>query len=163
MTLREEAPGDEAAIARVVARAFEGAPHASGTEGRIVAALRAAGALTLSIVAVEGGEIVGHAAFSPVEIEGQTLWFGLGPVAVIPECQASGIGTRLIRHGLNLLTARGAAGCVVLGEPGFYGRFGFEQDPALTFPGPPAEYFQRLVLTGDAPSGVVRYHPAFVA
>ena len=67
----------------------------------------------------------------------------------------------LIEAGLQRLIARGARGCVVLGDPAYYARFGFIHDPALTFPGAPAEYFQRLVLRGDPPSGAVRYAPAF--
>jgi predicted N-acetyltransferase YhbS len=88
-------------------------------------------------------------------------WFGLGPVAVLPGRQRRGIGETLIRFGLRQIEEIGGRGCVVLGEPGYYSRFGFESDPKLRFADVPAEYFQRLVFKGDPPTGLVRYHPAF--
>ena len=123
--------------------------------------MRAAGLLTLSLVAESDG-VVGHVAFSPVEVsDGSSGWFGLGPVAVAPLRQGMGIGGTLIEEGLNQLRQRDAAGCVVLGEPGYYGRFGFRHDPRLTYPGPPPEYFQCLVLNGKPARGEIRYAPAF--
>ena len=120
------------------------------------------GALTLSLVAEEDGQIIGHAAFSPVTIDGRPCgWYGLGPVAVRPNRQRRGIGDAVISEGLGELVAYGAAGCVVLGEPAYYGRFGFNADSRLRFPGPPAEYFQALAFGGPVPSGTVAYHPAF--
>ncbi len=111
----------------------------------------------MSLVAEKDGEIVGHVAFSPVEIHGQAVnWYGLGPVAVRPDKQRQGIGGRLIEAGLDQIKTRGAAGCVVLGA-----RFGFKADPALYFPGVPAEYFQRLDFGDDTRQGVVVYHSAF--
>jgi putative acetyltransferase len=162
MEIRPEAPGDHAAIGAVTGAAFAGAAHASGTEAAIVEALRAAGALTLSLVAVAEGEIVGHAAFSPVMVAGRAVgWFGLGPVSVRPDRQGEGIGSALIRDGLSRLEAAGGRGCVVLGDPAFYRRFGFEQDPGLRYEAAPAEYFLRRVLRGAGPVGRVGYHPAF--
>lgn len=162
MVIRPERTGDECAIHDVVHAAFDGHPHSDGSEPAIVDRLRADGDLTISLVAEDGGEIVGHVAFSPVTIsDGSTRWFGLGPVAVMPERQHEGIGAALIERGLALLRERGAAGCVVLGEPAYYGRFGFLHDPTLTYPGPPPEYFQRLVMTASSASGVVTYAPAF--
>lgn len=125
-------------------------------------ALRAGGALTVSLVAEHGGEIIGHAAFSPVEIDGKTVdWYGLGPVAVRPDQQRQGIGIRLIEAGFEQLKALSSAGCVVLGDPGYYSRFGFKADLALRFPDVPPEYFQRLDFGHDERQGVVVYHPAF--
>jgi putative acetyltransferase len=145
-----------------VTRAFATAPHASGTEAAIVDGLRAADALSLSLVAEHDGQVVGHAAFSPVRIDDRdTIWFGLGPVAVDPDHQRRGIGDRLVRAGLAELRSRGAAGCVVLGDPAYYARFGFVADPALRYPGPPPEYFQHLSFDGPPPVGIVAYHPAF--
>ena len=162
MEIRPELPGDEAAISELIAAAFAEAQHRDGTEAAIVQRLREVGALTLSLVAEDGGAIVGHLAFSPVTIGGKDLrGFGLGPVAVSPARQRRGIGDALIREGLGQLQAQGARGCVVLGEPGYYRRFGFVADERLRFPGPPAEYFQALTLDGDTPSGTVAYHPAF--
>jgi predicted N-acetyltransferase YhbS len=101
-------------------------------------------------------------AFSPVTIAGaQGDWYGLGPVAVRPDKQGHGFGQSLVRAGLERLRALHAAGCVVLGEPGYYRRFGFESDPALTFGGHASPYFQRLVLAGPAVGGDVSYHAAF--
>ena len=162
--IREEASGDEAAIAEVTALAFAGAAHSDGTEAAIVSRLRADDHLALSLVAEEKGRIVGHVAFSPVTIGGEHGgWFGLGPVSVLPGRQGDGLGSRLIRRGLEQLGKGGAEGCVVLGDPGFYRRFGFEHDPHLCYPGPPAEYFQRLVFSGVAPVGTVAYAPGFGA
>ena len=161
-TIRPERAGDEAAIHGVVAAAFDGHPHSDGSEPGIVDALRADGDLAISLVAEEGGAIVGHVAFSPVSVsDGSQGWFGLGPAAVDPARQGEGIGTALIERGLDLLRDRGAAGCVVLGDPAYYARFGFAHDPALTYPGPPPEYFQRLVIGNSGAQGVVAYAGAF--
>lgn len=88
-------------------------------------------------------------------------WFGLGPVAVLPDCQGKGIGAALVEHGLSALRKRRAAGCVVLGEPAYYGRFGFRAQEGLYYPGPPPDYFMALVFHGALPLGVVAYDPAF--
>ncbi|RXZ64448.1 GNAT family N-acetyltransferase [Pelagerythrobacter rhizovicinus] len=162
VTIRPERAGDERAIHEVVHAAFDGHPHSDGSEPAIVDRLRADGDLAISLVAEDGGEIVGHAAFSPVTIsDGSEGWFGLGPVAVAPQRQREGIGAALVEQGLALLCERDAAGCVVLGDPAYYGRFGFTHDPALTYPGPPPEYFQRLVIDASSASGVVTYAHAF--
>lgn len=163
MQIRDEHDGDAAAIYRITAAAFAKARHSSGTEPRIVDALRAAGALTVSLVATaDDGSIVGHVAFSPVQIDGDTArWYGLGPVSVVPGMQRQGIGRALIGEGLARLVALDVAGCVVLGDPAYYEQFGFVSDPALTYGGKPSPYFQRLVLKGTSPRGEVSYHPAF--
>lgn len=162
MEIRSEQPGDSAAIRALVTAAFRDAPHRSGSEAAIVDGLRNAGALTLALVAEDESGLVGHAAFSPVAIaDGAAGWVGLGPVAVRPDRQGGGIGRALIDAGLSLLRQRGVSGCVVLGDPAYYGRFGFVSDPALRYGDVPAGYFQRLSFTGARPSGAVRYHPAF--
>ncbi|WEK57040.1 MAG: N-acetyltransferase [Candidatus Brevundimonas phytovorans] len=161
MILRPETETDRAAIQALTAAAFDGHPHSDGSEPRIIEALRDAGALTLSLVAEVDGQVVGHAAFSPVEWPGQGDWFGLGPVSVAPDSQNQGIGRQLIEAGLDDLRRRGARGCVVMGEPAYYGRFGFVQDPRLTYPGPPPDYFMALAFGAIEGSGEVRYHPAF--
>ena len=164
MHVRTEQKGEEQVIHDLTDAAFAGAEHSDGTEAVIVKALRDAGALTLSLVAEQDGAIVGHVAFSPVTIGGEDVgWYGLGPVSVWPEQQKKGIGGALIREGLSRLEALGAKGCVLLGDPGYYHRFGFRADPQLRYPGPPAEYFQCLTFGGPIPSGVVRYHDAFEA
>lgn len=160
--IRAERPEDEAAIAELTEAAFRDALHASGSESAIPTRLRDSGELALSLVAESDGQLVGHAAFSRVTIsDGSRDWYGLGPVSVIPSRQGKGIGTALIRDGLERLRSLGAHGCVVLGEPGYYARFGFGHDPELKYPGPPPEYFQFVVLNGEPARGTVRYAPAF--
>lgn len=162
MIVRAERPSDRAAIRALVTSAFADHPNSDGRESAIVDALRANGELTLSLVAEENGAIVGHIAFSPVKIsDGSQGWFGLGPVSVEPTRQKSGIGSALIEAGLAQLGGSGAMGVVLMGDPAFYGRFGFAHDPSLVYPGPPPQFFQRLVLGGVAPTGTVTYAPAF--
>lgn len=162
--IRPERPADAEPIAALTAAAFEGHAFADGTEPAIPGLLRKDGALTVSLVAEEEGRIAGHVAFSPVTVDGADVgWFGLGPVSVAPGLQRRGIGGALIREGLERLRGLDARGCVLLGDPAYYGRFGFEADPALRYPGPPARFFQSLVLVPPAPEGEVRFHPAFGA
>jgi putative acetyltransferase len=155
-------PADEAAIASVITAAFLEAEHSGGNEADIVEALREASSLTLSLVATEDATIVGHVAFSPVTVDGRSEgWFGLGPVAVVPDRQRQGIGGALIEAGLRELRAQGSRGCVVLGDPAYYRRFGFRADPNLRLAGAPVGYFQRLPFKEQPCGGLVNYHPAF--
>ncbi len=164
MDIRPERPGDADVIRRVTTAAFKLNEHSQGTESAIIDALRKAGALTLSLVATLDGEVVGHVAFSPVTIDGEALgWFGLGPVSVRPDLQRQGIGSALIRDGLSRLKKAGADGCVLVGDPDYYRRFGFENDPAMKLEGVPAEYFMRLTLDGATPDGTVVFHEGFGA
>lgn len=163
MQISAETPADIDAIFALTQLAFRDHPHSQQTEGYIINALRAAGALTLSLVARDAGRPVGHIAFSPVTIsDGAADWYGLGPVAVLPEMQGRGIGAALIQAGLAELKARGAAGCVVMGDPAYYGRFGFAATAALTYPGVPPEYFMAQAFTRSA-KGRVAYHEGFAA
>ncbi len=108
MIIRPETPADTRAIAEVTQAAFAALEISDHTEQYIVQALRAAGALTVSLVAERDGRVVGHIAFSPVTIsDGTRGWYGLGPVSVLPGHQRQGIGARLIREGL----AATASGC----------------------------------------------------
>ena len=164
--IRPERAGDADVIRRITQAAFRLNSHSDGTEGAIIDALREAGALTLSLVAITGDEeaVVGHVAFSPVTIDGDHRgWFGLGPVAVRPDLHGRGIGGALIRDGLSRLRQAGAKGCVLAGDPEYYRRFGFEQDPALRYSDVPPEYFMRLAFHTPAPTGQVRYHGGFNA
>lgn len=164
MIIRQEQECDYEAIRQVTTVAFALMEHSSATEAAIITALRDAGALTISLVAAEGDAIIGHVALSPVTISGEDgSWFGLGPVSVRPDLQGRGIGGALIRQGLHQLREQGAAGCVVLGDPGFYRRFGFENDPDLRYAEAPPEYFMRLTFDGSDPVGQVEYHGAFGA
>jgi predicted N-acetyltransferase YhbS len=164
ITLRPERPGDEATIHRLTEAAFRDMPFSEGDEQNLVDALRCEGDLALSLVAEDANRIVGHIAFSRVTISDSTPdWYDLGPVSVWPELHKQGIGSALILHGIAMLRKRGAAGIVLLGNPAYYGRFGFRHEPQLRYPGPPAEYFQCLVLSGALPKGDVTYAAAFRA
>ena len=160
--IRKEQSGDEASIGEVTRAAFHDHPHSNQTEHLIVDALRRAGVLAISLVAERSSEVVGHIAFSPVTItDGSSGWYGLGPVSVLPALQGQGIGQELVRAGLTELRALGARGCVLLGEPAYYGRFGFANSSALQLPGVPQEYFLALQFDTAHAFGEVIYHPAF--
>jgi putative acetyltransferase len=162
MQIRQERPEDVATIRALTEAAFKGMPFSDQTEAKVIDALRAAGALTLSLVATEGGEIISHVAFSPVRINGEAGdWYCLGPVSVWPDHQRTGIGQALIREGLQRLQSMGGGGCVLLGDPAYYRRFGFESDTDLYDVDAPPGAFQRLTLNGARPSGEVTFHPAF--
>ncbi len=162
MKIRPEISSDIDAVRALTARAFASAPRSDGSEPRIVDRLRNAGALAVSLVADDDGTIIGHIAASPVSIaDGTSGWYGLGPISVEPSFQGRGIGTRLMHAGLDALRHRGTRGCVVLGEPAFYARFGFTAAHPLVFPGPPAEYFLAVSFSASQPHGQVAYHPAF--
>lgn len=162
VVIRAETPGDVAAITAVTERAFATHPHSDHTEQLVIAALRARGALSLSLVAEHAGMVAGHVAFSPLR-QGGDGWFGLGPLAVEPGLQRRGIGTALVRRGLQELCARGAVGCVVFGSAVYYGRFGFVVMPEHAPEGLPGEYFQVLAFADRPPRGRVAYDLAFDA
>jgi putative acetyltransferase len=162
--IRAEAPADHDAIHDVIVSAFLGARRGSHTEQFIVRALRAGGELTVSLVAELGGRVVGHVAVSPVKISGTHVdWFGLGPISVLPACQGRGIGAMLLEAALSALRGRGAQGCVVLGNPAYYNRFGFRAEPGLVLPDVAADHFMAIAFRGQVPSGVVAYSEAFNA
>ncbi|MBL0372129.1 N-acetyltransferase [Rhizobium sp. KVB221] len=164
MLIRDEAPLDAGPIGKLVTSAFQYAPHSSHTEAAIVDALREAGVLVISLVADKAGEVVGHIGFSPVEIDGRDMgWFGLGPLSVLPGEQGKGIGAALVHEGLQRLKTIGARGCVVLGDPMYYGRFGFKAQAGLVLADVPPEYFQALPFGGVEPHGVVTFHAGFAA
>lgn len=164
MRIRAETSEDSQAIEGVTVSAFRDAPHTSHTEQHLVSALRRAGKLSVSLVAESDGDIVGHVALSPVSIsDGTPGWFGLGPVSVLPQYQRRGIGSRLVREALRRVCERGASGCVVLGDPDYYSRFGFRINPDLGLPGAPPEYFQAMSFDSSRPRGIVAYHEAFEA
>lgn len=164
LVIRPECKSDEKAIDEVTCQAFSALTYSSHTEHFIVAALRVANALSISLVAEQSGQVVGHIAFSPVKISDDTSgWFGLGPVSVHPSNQKQGIGRALIERGLLLLREQGASGCVLLGEPPYYGRFGFVNNPGLVLSGVPQEFFLALPFGSSSPQGEVIYHAAFSA
>lgn len=160
LVVRPELPADADAIHAVVASAFP-----TDAEARLVEALREAGRLTVSLVAEDNGDVVGHVAFSPVTVDGVGGGVGLAPLAVVPERRGEGVGGRLVREGLAAARRAGAAFAVVLGEPGYYSRFGFE--PAARH-GLSDEYgggdaFQVVTFGGAPGRGLVKYAPEFAA
>jgi predicted N-acetyltransferase YhbS len=161
--IRNETTKDIEAVESVTAAAFRNAAHSSHTEQFIVKALRAAGALTVSLVAEVDGAVIGHVAASPISISGHSGWHGLGPLSVVPDFQRRGVGTLLVTTALGRLKASRANGCVVLGDPRYYGRFGFKAEQALVLPGVPPEFFQAISFGGSVPVGAVSYHQAFKA
>ncbi len=124
VVIRTENAGDVSAIRAVNLEAF-GRP----AEADLVDLLRRRGKLLLSLVAVERGAVVGHAAFSRVrlrDVRSHALGAGLGPMAVRPDRQRAGAGSLLVERGLELCRVQGVAYVVVLGHPAYYRRFGFE-------------------------------------
>ncbi len=173
MNIRREKPEDYEAISFVTKTAFRDVEHSSQTEAAIIDALREASVLTVSLVAEKSNEngekeIIGHIAFSPISFAGSenssTGWYGLGPVSVLPEKQKQGIGSALVHEGLTLLKVAGAEGCVLLGDPEYYKRFGFNNDPRMKLRDVPQEYFLTLPFNKqELPEVEVIYHPAFNA
>jgi putative acetyltransferase len=135
--IREEQPGDADAVRAVNRHAF-----GQEQEGRIVDALRANGAVLLSLVATSRDRIVGHIMYSPASI-GAVAGAALGPMAVLPEHQRQGVGSRLVEAGNRMLQQTGCPFIVVVGHPRFYPRFGFE--PARAF---------GITCEWDVPDGV---------
>ena len=147
--IRSETDADVSTIAEVTAAAFQGLEISHHTEQFIIAALRDAKALTISLVADVDGGVIGHIAFSPVSIsDGTQNWYGLGPVSVLPAYQRQGVGKALIREGLSRLKDIHARGCCLVGHPDYYRKFGFKNVPGLTLAGVPPEVFFALPFDG---------------
>lgn len=166
LLVRPELPADHAAVYEINRRAFE-----RESEARLVEALRRTADPQISLVAVRDGYVVGHVFFSPVTIDGETgrpAALGLAPLAVAPECQRQGIGSALVRAGLDAARRAGHGVVVVFGHPGFYPRFGFrpaiEQGLRYEASVPDDDRFMAVELEPGAlrrTSGVVRYLPEF--
>jgi putative acetyltransferase len=162
-TIRPERADDVEAIDAVHLAGFP-----TPAEARLVRRLREAGKLTVSLVAEDDGEVVGHVAFSPVSAATGAIGTGLAPVAVLLTRRRRGIAARLIEEGLSATRAAGFGWAVVLGEPAYYARFGFR--PAREF-GLSDEYgggdaFQAIeLIPGAMPlnGGLVRYAPEFAS
>jgi putative acetyltransferase len=164
VTIRPEEARDREAVRRANEAAF-----GRRDEADLVEALHRAGAALVSLVAEVDAAAVGHILFTPVFIEpgGPTQVAGLGPMAVVPEFQRRGIGTLLVRQGLDRCRRAGAAAAVVVGHPDYYPRFGFRpsNDFGLrcAFDVPP-DVFMVMELVPQSlrgVSGLVRYHHAF--
>ena len=161
MRIRPEDPQDADTIRSLTETAFKPMSYSDGTEGRIVDRLRRDGDLTLSLVAEEDGEIIGHVALSPVTIsEAVGNWYGLGPISVVAERQRQGIGSALVAAGLARLREMGAAGVALTGNPAVYGPMGFRSG-GLRYPDTAERNVMWQVLTGGAPSGDLAFAPAF--
>jgi len=166
IAIRQEQPQDVDAVRTVNESAF-GQPDEAG----IVDKLRAACDDLLSLVAVCDGQVVGHVLLSPATVEsdgGVISGMGLAPMAVLPEYQRKGIGSKLIASALAVLRDRQCPFAIVLGHPEYYPRFGFE--PASKYgiksqwEGIPDEAFMILALdesTMQGISGVARYRDEF--
>jgi len=162
MIIRSEQAEELSAIHQLTADAFAPKSFSDGTEPDIIDALREAGDLTLSLVAIKEQVLVGHVAFSPVSIDSATkAWHGLGPVSVLPEMQRQGIGTALINEGLRLLRDRSSDGCALIGDPNYYSRFGFVSDGNLHYEGVPDEHVQWLSFNDVSPTGQLVFSPTF--
>ena len=160
--IRPESPRDHAAIHDVTKRAFAPMPFADGDEQYLIEKLREAGALVISLVAERDGVIVGHIAFSPAfAADASHGWFALGPIAVEPGLQRQGVGRKLIGAGIQMLRELEAAGCVLVGNPNYYSRFGFKPFPHLAPDDQPAEFFMILPLRISEPHVVVGFHSVF--
>ena len=164
MIIREETISDIEAITEVTVAAFKSLEISNHTEQFIIGALRAANALTISLVAEIDGRVAGHIAFSPVTIsDGTKDWYGLGPVSVLPEYQKQGIGKALVREGLSRLQDMNAQGCCLVGHPDYYRKFGFKNMPGFVHEGVPQEVFFALSFDGHTPQGTVTFHEGFKA
>jgi len=166
VTIKEESPEDLAAIERVNELAFD-----RRDEAQLVEALRRSQKISLSLVAVEDGQVEGHILFSPMRIlsESGSVYpaLGIGPLAVLPTSQRQGIGSALLKTGLAKCRAAGHRVVLVLGHPSYYPRFGFQ--PAGQFGiscayNVPDDAFMALALEPGAlnnVSGVAHYEPEF--
>ena len=162
--IRDETDADVTAITEMTVAAFKSLEISGHTEQFIIEALRAANALSLSLVAEIDGHVVGHIAFSPLTIsDGTQNWYGLGPVSVLPEFQRQGIGKALIQEGLSRLKELNARGCCLVGHPDYYRKFGFKNVSDLVCEGVPQEVFFALSFDGQMPHGEVTFHEVFKA
>jgi len=160
MNLRGERPEDVQGIYELTKLAFKSMPFSDGSEADRLNILRADKDLELSIVAVAEGKIVGHIAFSPVFLnEKFDHWFGLGPVSVLPELQKQGIGKALIKKGLSRLKDKKAKGCILIGNPDYYHRFGFIGDGQIQYRDYSQDIAQWLKFGKETPSGLLTFSP----
>ncbi len=164
MKVRAETRHDHEPVHALNAAAFE-----SDAEADLVDTLRTEANPVISLVAEVDGAAVGHILFSPVTLTGHEdrLWLALAPMAVRPEVQRRGIGSALVRAGLERCRELSAAAVVVLGHPRFYPKFGFVPSTRYAIRSDynvPEEVFMILELEEGALTGVsgtVKYHPAF--
>jgi len=164
LLIRNEIPEDIARIREITELAFRDRAYSCKREHLIIDALRADRALTVSLAALTGSTIVGHVALSPVTISRASgSWYGLGPISVMPDFQRQGVGTAMMREALSHIAQRGASGCVLVGDPGYYIRFGFANDPSIVVEGVPSTFTLAHRFFPNSDHGVVNFHSAFAA
>ncbi len=162
MIIRRELDIEVADISRVTEAAFRDRDYAGGDEQVVIDRLSNAGDLSLSLVAIDDDDLIGQVTFSPATNEDQSdPWFALGPISVKPNRQGQGIGTALIHEGLAQISDQGALGCILTGNPAYYGRFGFSLVPELAPAREPGEFFMLKTLNGNRPTSPFEFHPAF--
>lgn len=160
--IRPERAGDETRIYEITELAFRDRPYAGGDEQDLINRLRDLGKLTLSLVALDREELIGQVTFSPAELsDGSGPWFALGPVSVTPSRQSEGIGGMLVREGLEQISALGALGCILTGNPVYYRRFGFELAPANVPQEESVEFFQLKLIAADSAEGTFSFLAEF--
>jgi putative acetyltransferase len=160
ITIRNEEPKDIDQVRAIVCAAFP-----TEAERKLVDALRANGTAIISLVAVNDAEVLGHIMFSPVTTAPPTnaKGIGLAPVAVRPDMQSQGIGSQLIREGLRLCRDLDFDYCVVLGNPKYYGRFGFKRaiEAGIRNEYGEDEAFMWVNFTDCTVTGLAQYAPEF--
>ena len=162
--IRDEKENDYELISQVTKAAFAPLDMSEHNEQFIIKALRRAQVLAVSLVAEINGQIVGHIAFSPVTISSEIQgWYGLGPLSVHPRFQGQGIGTALVKKGLARLGNIKAKGCVLVGHPGYYQKFGFHNNHGLVVQGIAQEFVLALSFDDHLPQGQVDFHQGFEA
>ncbi|MGI9235559.1 MAG: GNAT family N-acetyltransferase [Woeseiaceae bacterium] len=162
INVRSEISSDIETIYYVTEQAFKGVSYASGDEQDIIERLRASDALSLSLVATVGVAIVGHIALSPTRsTDSSQKWFALGPVSVLPDYQRKGVGSALILQALAEIKEQEATGCILVGDPAYYQRFGFELAPQFS---PKREYASVFMInrfSTEEPTDALSFHQAF--
>ncbi len=164
MRIRKEEAHDRAAVHAVNAAAFE-----TPMEAELVDVLRERATPNVSLVAEDEDAVIGHILLTPVILDGREDLdlMGLAPMAVVPDRQRQGIGSRLVQAGLAACRERGVGAVVVLGHPDYYPRFGFEPAARFgirsTWDVPEDVFFVLELVPGslDGAAGTVRYHVAF--
>lgn len=162
--IRHETEADFQKIYKLTQAAFAPMPFSQGDEPELIDKLRNCGALALSLVAQSesDGEIIGHVAISPAtHSNSDALWFGLGPISVAPNHQKQGIGTKLIAAAKEWILGQGAIGCILVGNPNYYSRYGFILSPDNCPIKEPKEFFMVWCLAKEIPIGNFAFHNAF--
>ncbi|MBQ2262740.1 MAG: N-acetyltransferase [Loktanella sp.] len=160
MLIRNETVDDIPEIRAVVTEAMTMLAQSTGTEAQIIDRLREDKALALSLVAEDDGKVVGYLAVSQALVGAQDSWGLIGPLAVLPSRHGQGIGSTLIAETIRRLRMT-FQGAVLVGDPRYYGRFGFRAYPELGVGAIPPEFVQALTFGVAEPRGEVIHHPAF--